>query len=95
VRDLTELTTVLTPYARQERSPNLAGTLYQAFLLRTLLAKEYDTFIYLMHNNTIQPVQPSHMNLPSTAFLYAMAPAEIVTAVQVVELALYPTLPVE
>jgi len=38
VHDLTDITTVLTPFARI--------TLYQAFLLRTIMAKKYCTFIY-------------------------------------------------
>jgi len=81
VHDLTELTTVLAPCARI--------TLYQAFLLRNILTKEYLTFIYLLHNNTIQPVLPSRINPNSTAFLYATAPADI-GSVPVVQETIYP-----
>jgi len=53
------------------------------------------TFIYLMHNGTIQPVLPSKLLPPSTAFLYATAPAAIVTAEKGIDVTLYPTLSVE
>jgi len=73
VHDLTDLATILTPFARI--------TLYQAFLLRALVTHEYVTFIYLLHNGTLHPVLPSQLMPPSTAFLYATAPADTVTAV--------------
>jgi len=87
VHDLTDVSTILTHCARI--------TLYQAFLLRTIVTQEYVTFIYLMHNGTIQPVLPSKLLPPSTAFLYTTAPAAIVPAGQGIDVTLYPTLPVE